>query len=115
MGLVQDPNHGAKGANALDKAHAIHHRPGCTVPLGNHEDVALAVRVDRLFELGSAAGVLAAGLLAKDTLGVVLRFSRPERTDLMTAVDTKAAIGRLSGSILSQNFIHRFSPRRLIN
>ena len=61
VGLVQDPDHGATGANALDETHAVHHRPGGAVPLGNDQNVALAERVDCLFELGAGAGVRGAG------------------------------------------------------
>src|SRR5215510_8821178 len=59
VGLVEDLDHGTPCMDPLDDVHAIHHRPGGTVPFGDHEHVTPAERIDSLLQLWSALDRLA--------------------------------------------------------
>jgi hypothetical protein len=56
----------AAGEHAVDDGDAVHHRPGRPVPLGHHEHVAGAQRVDGFLELWPALERLAGHLLRED-------------------------------------------------
>jgi hypothetical protein len=80
--LVEDFDQRAPLVDALDDVDTVHHRAGCTIPLGHDQNIAGAELVDGLLELRPVANVLGARLLAEDE---VAAFS-PEGADLPVEV-----------------------------